>query len=68
MLATPLTSVVYAAALLSRVKGGELFEQIVQLGSYSERRASEICRQILDAIHYIHEKGIVHRDLKVLSP
>lgn len=48
-----------------RVRGGELFDQIVQLGSYSEKRASEICRQILDAINYIHTKGIVHRDLKV---
>ncbi|XP_065178510.1 calcium/calmodulin-dependent protein kinase type 1-like [Sycon ciliatum] len=50
--------------IMELVSGGELFDQVVQLGSYTERRASEITLQILDAIEYIHSRGIVHRDLK----
>ena len=49
----------------SRVMGGELFDRIVEKGSYTEKDASNIVKQILDACSYIHDLGIVHRDLKV---
>lgn len=47
------------------VTGGELFDQIVKRGSYSERDAAAIVKQILEAVHYMHSNGIAHRDLKV---
>jgi len=31
---------------------------------FSEKDASEITKQILSALVYMHSKGIVHRDLK----
>jgi len=48
-----------------RVTGGELFDRIVEKGSYTERDASFLIRQVLEAVDYMHDKGIVHRDLKV---
>lgn len=44
--------------------GGELFEHIVTKGTYSERDAATIIRQILKAVVYMHSNGIAHRDLK----
>lgn len=51
-----------------RVSGGELFDRIVEKGFYTERDASQLIHQILDAVKYLHDMGIVHRDLKVSLP
>lgn len=51
-----------------RVSGGELFDRIVEKGFYTERDASKLIHQILDAVKYLHDVGIVHRDLKVRLP
>lgn len=48
-----------------RVTGGELFDRIVEKGSYTEKDASDLIRQVLEAVDYMHEQGVVHRDLKV---
>ena len=48
-----------------RVQGGELFDRIVEKGSYTEKDASDLIKQILLAVDYLHGQGIVHRDLKV---
>ncbi|KER30771.1 hypothetical protein T265_13102, partial [Opisthorchis viverrini] len=43
---------------------GELFDRIVQKGSYTERDASSLIKQVLLATEYMHSRGVVHRDLK----
>lgn len=45
--------------------GGELFDRIVEKGSYTEKDAADLIRQVLEAVDYMHEQGVVHRDLKV---
>ncbi len=47
--------------------GGELFDRIVERGFYSEKDASKVIRDILDAVAYLHKNGVVHRDLKVFK-
>jgi len=46
------------------VTGGELFDQILEKGSYTEDEARKIARDMLRGIAYLHSLGIVHRDLK----
>lgn len=44
--------------------GGELYDYINN-NHLTERDARRIFRQIVSAIHYCHQNGIVHRDLKL---
>jgi len=54
----------YLYLVLELVTGGELFDQIVARGEYSEQDASNIVRQIISAVAHLHANGIAHRDLK----
>lgn len=44
--------------------GGDLFNQISKISSYTEKNAAVIIEQILSVVAYLHAKNIVHRDLK----
>ncbi|KAH7849064.1 hypothetical protein Vadar_012432 [Vaccinium darrowii] len=44
--------------------GGELFDRITAKGSYSEKEAARIGRQVLNVVHVCHFLGVMHRDLK----
>ena len=49
---------------MERVTGGELFDRIVEKGSYTEKDAADLIKQVLSAVAYMHSEGVVHRDLK----
>lgn len=44
--------------------GGELFDRIIEVGSFTEKQAAVLMQQIVRAIYFVHQSGICHRDLK----
>ncbi|EFA79379.1 myosin light chain kinase [Heterostelium album PN500] len=50
--------------VMELVTGGELFDKIVEKGSYCEADAVQLVRKIVSAVQYLHNANIAHRDLK----
>uniref|UniRef100_A0A6B2LCY0 non-specific serine/threonine protein kinase n=1 Tax=Arcella intermedia TaxID=1963864 RepID=A0A6B2LCY0_9EUKA len=51
--------------VLEMLPGGELLELLNEQGTFSSALSSNYMRQVLQAIQYMHNVGIVHRDLKL---
>jgi len=50
--------------VLEDLSGGDLFDRIEQNGPFKEEDAGPLVRQVVSAVNFLHEKGIVHRDIK----
>jgi len=50
--------------VLEYIDGGDLFKRLIRKGKYSEAKAAVFMKHLLEAIDYMHSRGVVHRDLK----
>ncbi|CEM02372.1 unnamed protein product [Vitrella brassicaformis CCMP3155] len=50
--------------VMEMCQGGELFDRLLDEGTFTEEDAARLLRQILSAIQYCHNCGVAHRDLK----
>lgn len=46
------------------VPGGEVFDFIADHGSLTEQRASQVIRDVIEAVAYLHRNNVVHGDIK----
>lgn len=51
--------------VMELLSGGDLFDRVVKKSKYAEKDALDLMYQLLDAMAYLHAKGIAHRDLKL---
>lgn len=57
----------YIGIILQCATGGELFDYILAHRYLKEKDASRLFAQLMSGVHYMHQKHIVHRDLKLVK-
>lgn len=50
--------------VMELVIGEELFDRVVDRGFLQEEEAQDLAKKLVDAIAYLHRRGIAHRDIK----
>ena len=53
------------ALIIDFADGGELFDYVQSRSKLSEAISKNFMKQIILAVDYMHQSGIVHRDLKL---
>jgi serine/threonine protein kinase len=50
--------------IMDAIQGGEVFDNLIEQGTYSEQDASRLIREVASALNFLHGIGLVHADLK----
>ena len=50
--------------VLELLEGGELLERIKMKKNFTEAEARRLMIKLASVVHFMHERGVVHRDLK----
>jgi novel protein kinase C epsilon type len=51
--------------MMEYMSGGDLWEQLDEVEVFSEKRAKFYAAEITLAVQFLHQHGILHRDLKL---
>lgn len=51
--------------VMELLQGGDLFQRIEEKEYYKERDAAVLMKKLLEALDFMHSKGIMHRDIKL---
>ena len=54
----------YLSIFMEYMEGGSIQEWVSRKGAFSEEEVRRLCRQILEGLVYLHNKKIIHRDIK----
>lgn len=54
----------YFYMVMQYCKGGTLYGKIREQGSFSEKDAAKVLKQVIKAVRYLHRNGVCHRDIK----
>lgn len=54
----------FAYLLLEHADDGELLDRVISVKQLSEKLVAKLARQLLSAVEYASEHGVVHLDLK----
>jgi len=50
--------------IMDAIRGGEMFDHLIDNGAFSEMDASRLIREVASALNFLHGIGVVHADLK----
>jgi calcium/calmodulin-dependent protein kinase I len=54
----------YFFMVMDYMRGGDVFDRIVEKNHYTEKDARDLVRILLKAVKFLHAQGVAHRDLK----
>jgi serine/threonine protein kinase len=54
----------YFYIVIELMAGGDVFDRIIDMNNYTEKDARDLSKLLLEAVEYMHNNGIAHRDLK----